>query len=468
MPADIRFFRLIWIILLTGLLLRLAFSLSQPTYSTFDTARGGDTGWYLANGYGFFSGEKHGWVEKMPFYIERIPTPPLYILYAGFFQQVLSRHETILAMRLLQCLASMATVYLAFRLSLLISRDRRVASLITFLAAFHPAFVVEPANIATETLYVFFLALGFWIYLNYVVNALFLQCTYKVGPQAAIILTAMAFALATLTRAVAVLFPFVIVLHLLLLGRRQLSTVWRRLSVLLIVVYALVVATWTIYNIVLWGRLVIVSDQLLPALWRGAVTQDGSPAQNDALLLQDSEVNSNDDCHPDCKYQHPPELYLEQIGESVEDDIAGFIARRLKELSFSLIQPHGTAEFGGASIREAAGELLRQNRSLEGIITVLQLEGFALKGVVWIIHLGGMALGLLGMWHSRGNLWLTFPLVGFVLYTIVAHLFLLALPRYMFPLEVVWLIFAGISAVKLYDHWRGRANESSSVSLEAG
>ncbi len=454
MQADTRHTRILWIVLLTGLLLRLTFALAQPTYSRFDLARGGDTGWYLVNGYGFFSGEKHGWVENMPFYINRIPTPPLYILFAGFVQQFFGRHETIVVMRLLQCLASIATVYLANRLSQLITGDKRVATTVAVLVAFHPVFVIEPASIATETLYIFFLALGFWLYTEYIVVAVLRQQQYKISPKAAILLTAAAFALASLTRAVAVLFPAVMVLHLLLLGRRRLVAVWRGLALVLIVVYAVIVSTWTIYNFVVWDRLVIVSDQLLPALWRGAETQDGSPAQNDALLLQGKEVAADDGCEVDCKYQHPAELYIEHIAAIVNADIAGFFLRRLDELSFSLIQPHGSARFGQGSIREAASELLRQNVSAERLLAVAQMEGFALKAATWIFHIGAIIMGMIGMWLTRHQIYFTFPVIGFVAYTIVAHLFLLALPRYLFPLEFIWLLFAGISAIRLFDRWR--------------
>ena len=161
MQADARFSQWIWIILLAGLLLRLAFALGQPTLTEFDSARGGDTGWFLANGYGFFSGKEHGWVDRISFYNGKLPTPPLYILYAGIIQQFFPTHETIVVMRVLQCLASVATVYLACRISALITGDHRVATVVAILAAFHPAFVMEPANISTETLYIFFLVLGF-------------------------------------------------------------------------------------------------------------------------------------------------------------------------------------------------------------------------------------------------------------------------------------------------------------------
>ena len=466
MQADVRISRTIWIILLAGLVLRLVFALSQPTVSRFDLARGGDTGWYLANGYGFFSGEKHGWVENMPFYIEQIPTPPLYIMYAGFIQQFLGIHETIVVMRLLQCLASIATVYLACRLSLLITGDRRVAAVVAAMIAFHPSFVIEPANIATETLYIFFLTLGFWLFAEYLVFASLRHQKYRIRPMTAAILIGMALALATLTRAVSVLLPGVFVLQVLLLGRRKVVADWRSLSLVLLAVYAVILSTWSIYNFVLWDRVVVVSNQLLPALWRGAETADGAPTANDALLLQDIEVQTDEGCEPDCKYQHPPELYLDRIGAIVEADIAGFFVRRISELLYSLVQPHGTAKFGQVSIRDAASRLLEQSASPSNVLLLTQIEGFGFKLTVWALHIGGIALGLIGMWLSRAQSQLTFPLIGFVIYTVFAHLFLLALPRYMFPLDLIWLIFCGIAVVAMRDY-RRRAHTDRSAALQA-
>lgn len=454
MRAGFRQLTFLWFIMLAGLLLRLSFAASQPTFPSFDGAGGGDTGWYLVNGYGFFSGQEHGWFHNIPFYISSIPTPPLYIIFAGIFQQVLGAQETVLAMRLVQCLASIATVYFAYRLSLLITGARRVATVAAALTAFHPGFIIEPAQIATETLYIFFLACGFWLYLEYVVCAFVRGDTYEISPKRGMALTAMAFALATLTRAVAILFPVVIVLHLLLLRRRRIVADWRRLILILILVYAAIVSSWTIYNAVLWGRFVVVSDQFLAAVWRGAETQDGSPARNDELLLQDKPAIKMDGCQADCKYQHPPELYVERIGAIVEADIAAFVTRRLGELSYALIQPHGTTNMGQVSIREKAGELISRDGSLARLLSIIQIEGFAIKATIWVFHLGAIVMGIAGMWLARERLEITFPLIGFVVYTIVAHFFLLALPRYLFPLEVVWLIFAGIGVVALYDRLR--------------
>lgn len=442
--------RTLWIILLAGLLLRLAFAAAQPTYTRIDRARGGDAGWYLANGYGFFSGQKHGWVQNMPFYIERLPTPPLYILFAGMVQQFADVQTSMLVMRLLQCLASVVTVYLAARMARLISGDQRVGLAVAALAAFHPSMIVEPANIATETVYIAFLALGFWMYTEYLAQAASKPAICRIGPKTAISLTGMAFALAALTRAVAALFPFALIVHMFFLGRRRLEN-WRRLSLLLIIVYLAIVSTWTIYNVAVWDRIVIISDQFLPALWRGAETDDGSPKQNDALLNSQAQPKASDACYPDCRYQHPAELYIERIRALVGRDLAGFLARRSHELASSLIQPHGTTAFGQASIRDATDNLLRQGITVEGALEVLRIEGFAPKLAAWLFHLAAIGFGLHGIWLSRGRMELAGPLIAFILYTLSAHLFLLALPRYLFPLEFIWLVFAGISLVALYD-----------------
>ena len=366
-------------------------------------------------------------------------------------------------MRLLQCLASMATVWLGARLALLVSGDPRIATTAAVLAALHPGLIIEPANIASETLYIFFVVAGLWLHLDYVVRPLPGRGV-KMGLMTGAALTALALALATLTRAVSILFPFVIVLHLAFLARRGRLAHWRRLGLILIIVYAAMVSTWTIYNAVLWDRLVIASDQLLPTLWRGAEIADGAPEQNDAILQPDQSKVTQADCQPDCKYQHPAELYVERIRALLDADIGGLLKRRLNELTFSLTQPHGTSAFGNSSIREAADELARQGLSRDNALALLKLEGFWPKLATWLFHIGGIALGLLGMWLSRSRFTLALPLIGLVLYTVAAHFFLLALPRYLFPLELIWLIFAGISLVALYD----RLRQASAKSAETG
>ncbi len=445
--------RLLALIVLLGFFLRCAYALSLPTVSEF-TRGGGDGSWYLASGYGFFSGQIHGWVNGIAFYNGTLPSPPLYVLFAGLAQPALPQHETILFIRLLQCLAGTATIWLSARLAWLLTSDRRAMLLAAGLLALHPAMVMEPGNIATETLYIFFIALGIWLYTEYFVAARLQGLCPRITTSWALALAGLALGLATLTRAVSVLFPLVLTVHLLLLGRRQFIADWRRACLIFLLCYAAMVSTWTLHNLILWDRLVVVSDQLLGTLWRGAEANDGSPQHNDALLLEGVEL-PEDDCEIDCKYQHPPELFLRRIGEIVGGDPAGFVTRRAAELGYAILQPHGTTELGGASVWGTARQWLEEDRTLSGMRDILRVEGFVSKLLVWLFHDIALGFGALGMWRWRRRWSLALPLAGFALYTIAAHLLLLALPRYIFPIEFALLVFASAVIVQLADRRAG-------------
>jgi len=438
-------------ILLLGFVLRVAYALEQPTLEQYTGATGGDSSGYLANGAGFFSGKEHGWIRDIPFYNSNLKPAPLYVIFVGVFQVFLPDHEAIVAIRLVQCLASIATAYLAFRLASIIAGKERAGLIAASLAALHPAFVAEPAQIGTETLYIFFLALGLWLYVEYIAGLVAGWRSQRIGAASALALSAAAFGLATLTRGVSALFPVVLILHLILLSRRQVLRGWRSRALLLLIVYAAVVSTWTIYNLVSWNRLIIVSDQMMGALWRGAERNDGTPEHNDRLLLEGVDVNTPPGCVVDCKYNHATETYVSKIAAIVGADPRGYLVLRVEELAYSILQPYGTTPFGDISVVGAGRHWLLEDRSLQGFAQVLQIEGFALKLMFWVFHYVGIGFGLLGMFWLRRP-WVTAaPLAGFLIYTVAIHFFLLALPRYLFPVELVWIVFAAIALGELYE-----------------
>lgn len=454
MQADSRYTRGLWVILIVGLALRIAYALAQPNIELFYGADGGDSSWYLANGWGFFSGQPHGWIRNSPFYLSVLPTAPFYILYAGIFQQFLPDELVIPVMRLIQCVIGIITAYLGYRIGRLITRDERVGLIACILLTFHPSFIIEPANIATETFYIFFLTMGLWLYIDYVIDAHNTHLESCFSSSAWIVLVAIAFGLATLTRAVLLLFPLGIVIHMLMVGGRLQLGVWLRRGILLLIVYTAVIATWTIYNLGMWGNFVIGSNQLMPALWRGAVTNDGTPQENDELLLDNPDDVRPEGCEVDCKYQHSTETYVEQINESIGGNIGGFVAHRLRELATSYLQPHGTTPLGNVNIREALFDWIQNDRTVGGLVEVFHIEGFLARLVIWVVHYLGMILGLIGMWLSRYAWRLTLPLIGFIIYTTLLHFVLLALPRYIFPVEVPFLIFSAITIVSIIERFR--------------
>ncbi len=436
----------LWLILFIGLLLRLLHASDLPTVLLFRHGGGGDSGWYLANGAGFFSGQEHGYIRGIAYYISNLPTPPFYIIFAGIFQTFLPKHESVVLIRIVQCLVSVGTAYIAFRIVLTVVGDPRAGLMAAALVAWHPAFIVESNTIATETFYVFFISVGLWLYIEYVVSR---NSPQKLSVNLALVLVALAFGMATLTRAVAALFPLGLVGHMLLLKLYDGRLRWFSKSLLLLLVYGALLSTWTIHNLLLWNRFVILSDQLMPAIWRAAVTNDGSPTENDELLLQDARISIDEDCQIDCKFQHETDAYLKQIGASISQDGVGYVLRRLGELGESIIQPHGTVSFGSRSIREAATNWLQNDRSANGLIQVTRIEGFGIKLVIWILHFFVIAFGLAGVWLTRKSWRQTAPLAGFLAYTTAIHFIVLDAPRYLFPNEIIWIIFASMSVSML-------------------
>ena len=439
----------LWLILFIGLLLRLLHASDLPTVLLFRHGGGGDSGWYLANGAGFFSGKEHGYIRGIAYYISNLPTPPFYIIFAGVFQTFLPKHESVVLIRIVQCLVSVGTAYIAFRIVLTVVTDLRAGLMAAALVALHPAFIVESNTIATETFYVFFISVGLWLYIEYVVSRDGTAPRQKLSVNLALVLVALAFGMATLTRAVAALFPLGIVGHMLLLNLYDGRLRWFSKSLLLLVVYGALLSTWTIHNLLLWNRFVILSDQLMPAIWRAAVTNDGSPTENDELLLQDARNSIDEDCQIDCKFQHETDAYLKQIQASISQDGVGYVLRRLGELGESIIQPHGTVSFGSTSIREAATHWLQNDRSANGLIQLTRIEGFAVKLVIWILHFFAIIFGVAGIWLTRKSWRHTALLAGFLAYTTAIHFIVLDAPRYLFPNEIIWIIFASMSVSML-------------------
>ena len=136
LSAEARNTWLLTLILLIGMILRVAYALQQPTLVQFTGADGGDSAGYLANGAGFFSGKEHGWIRGFPFYNSNLKPAPLYIIFVGGFQVFLPDHETIIAIRLVQSLASIVTAYLAYRMAATIARRASAGIVAATLMAF--------------------------------------------------------------------------------------------------------------------------------------------------------------------------------------------------------------------------------------------------------------------------------------------------------------------------------------------
>lgn len=409
----------LWLVLIVGLLLRLGYAFAQDTAVLYNN--GGDSGWYLQNGYALVTNNTIP--NGINIDLSRLPTAPLYLIFVGFWQAIFAPEFAIIAIRVLQCLMGAATCYFAYRIARDLTNQLSAGLLTAGLLAFSPVFIIENAQIATETLYIFFVAAGLSVYIRWLAGG-------EAQSRWMLPLVGLLFGLATLTRAVLLLFPIGLALHLLLIGRRTNLKPKAHQAAVLLLVYALVVSTWTFYNLFRWNRLVIGGEGFAAFLYIGATEWDGPSGVDERLGLNSGQA-------------HKESLYTEATAQTIRADPAGYIRKRLNELANAYLQPHGTVYFPGESLKDMAANWLRSDRSPGGLVRLTQGDYFWPKLLIYSFHYTALGAGLIGMWLYRHRWQPALPLIGFVLYTTLIHLALLALPRYIFPTEFVWWIFAG-------------------------
>jgi 4-amino-4-deoxy-L-arabinose transferase-like glycosyltransferase len=537
-------------ILAAALLLRLSYGLAQDPFRPYLHGEG-DSWWYLAYGYGLATGvdlgliplpglpgtglpaaavPNTGWIAlpgndglMQPVALAGMPTAPLYLLFIGALRTVFPPTTAILIIRVLQALMGTATCYFACKLAEAATGDTRAGLLAGAVVAISPVFVIESAQILTETTYVFFAAAGLWCYIRLTgtmlssnipetvtARGLNLWLLDKKSPLKGLrklargfsafsapgfsaaerrlrrsaygglkpaklpprltsadtttnsiryheyrtslfsdgftlVLTGVLLGLATLTRAVLLLFPLGLAIHLLMVYG------WRRglrAAALLLAAYGLVVSTWTVYNKVKWNQWVIGAQGMSAFLFIGA-TQWNGPQAVDRALAQTAGGHLPGDSAAQ------QQLYQQAAAESISKDPVGWITRRVTELAKAYAQPHGTTFFPGASLRDMAADWLRNDRTLGGLLALTRADAFWPKLAVYLFHYIGLAFGLVGLWLTRRRWRVTLALAGFILYTSLLHLVLDAIPRYIFPTEVFWWVFAAGALVSLWD-WLAR------------
>lgn len=260
------------LLIVVGLLLRLAVALQGDPLDPYFVG-GSDTRWYLAMGEGLmaaiFQGVEVGISRGgLQFVNSAYGIPPLYVLFIGFWQQIAPPDWAVIGIRTSQCLLSVLTGLLAADAARRLARSARVGLFVLAVMMLDPSQILEPRHILTETLYIALMTAGVWAYLVWMVDVKTLRRRSALG-------VGLLLALGSLTRAVGVLYPLVLSVHLLWRWRAQ----WRRAAAvvgLLLVTYIAVTSTWTVYNLMAWDRFLYLSNQFFPAVWRGATDADAN------------------------------------------------------------------------------------------------------------------------------------------------------------------------------------------------
>lgn len=433
MTSVLKNHRALVALILIALLLRLALVLVLDPSPDFS---GGDTGWYMENGRDLvLTGKTAG----------PLPTAPLYPVFVGIVQAIIpGQHSSgeryayadMQTVRVIQAaLGAMMCLFVFVLGSRLIAR--RAGWIAAYAAALSPALILEAGHVATEQMFLF-LMLGALAYYA----TIHAQSTSRT-----IALVGAMLGLATLTRAVFLLFPLGIVLHLFLTHRVR----WLRLSVALLVTYGAIVSTWTVYNLIVWDRFVIGGEGLLSFVHQGAEGK-ASPEEYDASL----GVTGPDDS------ANRQDRIRSGIRDNVLEAPLSWAAHRVKELVAAYLQPHNTNYFPGASIRDAAQDWLRDDRTLRGLRDLTRIEAFWPKLALYLFHFAGLLLGGLGMLALRRRWRDLLPLHGVILYFTAIHFILLALPRYLFPMYPIFGIFAASVLSQVWGRLTARRSHTPS------
>lgn len=423
--------RILWILLLIGFSLRLLQLFASDPWLAYEIT-GGDSLWYMSWGYGLTSGMVDGvapYPNGLGFHNAAIPSAPLFLILTGHLQHLLGQYNAVIAIRVIHIIAGTATCLYVFDIARWLAKDARAGLLACGVLAISPSLISEVDAIMTETLYIFFTMTGFWFYTR-------LRQYTSSFTNIRIIMIGVAFALATLTRAIFILYPVGFVCLIFIVYRQN----WRqaiRFVGLFMLTYVLINSTWTYFNYRADGDIILGSDQLSAVIWRGAVTNDATPAVVDEIIGDST--------------------YEAEFIETVQSDIIGYVQLRMTELGYSILRPYAHIFFKGELVSITIGNFLR-DLSPTGFINMITTPYFIPKIFTYLLHYSALISGLLALWFLR-HLWQTsFVLYGFIAYTLLLHLVILALPRYIFPIyPVLWSLGAMIW-VNLWDKMKLRFN----------
>jgi hypothetical protein len=148
--------------------------------------------------------------------------------------------------------------------------------------------------------------------------------------------------------------------------------------------------------------------------------------------------------------------FVAGAAEIIGADPLGYVLRRVSRLAEAVLQPHGTLFFSGPSLRDVALDWLREDGSPAGLVALTQTEGFWPKLSLYLLQYAAYLAGLAGIWLTRRRWPRTLPLIGLIAYTLLIHLILESIPRYLFPTLLFWWIFAGIT-IHYIAPWRRRS-----------
>ncbi len=317
--------------------------------------------------------------------------------------------------RLTQVALSVLMVWLAYSLTRRLASDPRAALVAAAGLGLGPAFVMEPLNILTETVFMLCLTLGVCLHVRDQ------EKTSNLGP----ILTGLVFALATLTRPILLFFPVLLAAHLAMLQGRRLGV---RRGAVMLAAFILTLLPWNLY-------LLYTTRSPLPSgfasnLWIGA-TGSGQWEGHEALDRRRRDFRAGD------------EDYLSEALGPIARNPLQWLRLRGLHLAGAVLQPHGTVNLTGPSIKQIAVRWWHEDGSFRGLAAIRHSPWFWLKLSIHLFHFTALAFSLVGAAVVLSRWRQYFALFAIIVYLLGVYGILTVTPRYLFPAQVfIWILAA--------------------------
>ena len=407
----------LWAILVLALALRLAFVL----FGASAAIGGGDTPFLMLTGPALLSGQLTG----------SPATGPVYLIFTGVVQWFFHGDTALLAIRLINVLIGVALCAFSYVIGTAYA-GKAVGLLTALLLAVTPVFVIEAGNVLTESVFLLFLF-----------GALALYARWHAVPLADVpgagwlfIGIGILLGLATLTRAIVILLPVVLIIDLLQRRRAAL-----RLIGALLISYVVVVGAWSVYSTLRWGEFVIGAQGLAANVYLGTTTWCGPTCvDQQAGITTNSSDNQN--------------KFMQGAFDTIRADPLGYVRHRLANVIDAELQPYNTVIFPGESIKAIVGDWWAQGHPLSALGQITQSDNFWPKLALYLFHYLALIGGVIGLLLSLRRLGWWLLLFGVIGYFLTVHSVLMAIPRYLLPLEPLWLLFTAYTLIWLWKRLR--------------
>jgi hypothetical protein len=415
------------VLLIAALLARLAYFFA---HSPFDfLSPGGDSLWYLQQGWLIFHHALTATLSNVgPLYPLLIAAAWMAAPGAAYPALASALPPTMLAViGLVQVLFSLLMVWVGYRVAYQLTGSHRPSMIAAFGIALGPAFVMEPFLILTETVFMAFLVLAIWLY----------EGALRQPSARRFALAGIVFALATLTRPILLLFPVCLIPHLWVTIQSRLRIAW---VAALLGGFLLMLLPWRIY--VLQGTGDWIPEGLFSNLWIGSVGVGQFQGAKTTDALRQSFAGG-------------PDAFAQEAEKVIAEDPLHWLVLRARKTAEAILQPHATDYLPRNKTKEAFADWIKGDRSVNGLWAIMSEPGFWGKILIYIFHYTALIFGVLGAWLSIRRWRIFYTAFAVIVYFIGTYGMLTILPRYLFPTQIFFWLFAGV-AIAAIGKWNDR------------